>query len=122
MKKEEKVLIEVFKNLEKQIIETLESADITIDEKADEVTTKKNLKNYIGKINKAKKLFDEYERVAKDIEKISSDAEKTDGKLSEAVVDMRDVSPETAIEIQQIENSVIVKKKKKNSGGTAREL
>ena len=122
MKKTEAELIEKFKDIEKQLIDTLKGAGVKIDESADSKTTKANLKAYIQKVKKAEKLFDEYEKIALEIEKLSGNEKEADKELSEAVVDMREVSPETAVEIQNINGELLVKQKQKKTSGKAREL
>ncbi len=119
MNKKETSLIERFKTLESELIEALKPEDISFDDDAKKQVVKSQLKGYIKKVEKARKLFDEYEQIAEEIEKMThADA----GDISAEVVGLReDVDPkEKEIYIQEIIAEqdgvkVAVKKKKKSS-------
>ena len=84
---------------------------VFVDENEQKSIVKKTLKEYIKKVNKAKKLFDEYELLAKEIENIDSDDEDLP-ELSKAVLEMRD-SSEINLEKFDSTDKASVKKSKK---------
>ena len=68
MKKRLENLVEKFKKKEVELLEILNENNIIFDETQEKSVVKKNLKDYIKKVNKAKKIFEEYEVLAKEIE------------------------------------------------------
>ncbi len=86
MSKKTESLIDKFNELELKIIELLNTEE---DKKPEDFSTKKDIKDYIKKVNKARKLFDEYEDVAKKIEIIISDEEDA-ATLSRVMLDYED--------------------------------
>ena len=73
MKKNLDSLVNKFKLIEKELIEILNEKPVDFESIENKSQFKKALKDYIKKVNKAKKLFAEYEKIAKEIEDISSD-------------------------------------------------
>lgn len=128
MKKEE-ALIEKFKQLESEIIEKLQSTELSIDFSLNEKDVVKILKNYALKVKKVEKLFDEYEKTAEQIGELTGE-EYGKQDVTNAVVDLREDSEEIKTEIEKmskmnniteienIDGKLVVKKKKKNSGGS----
>lgn len=128
MKKEE-ALIEKFKQLESEIIEKLQSTELSIDFSLNEKDVVKILKNYALKVKKVEKLFDEYEKTAEQIGELTGE-EYGKQDVTNAVVELREDSEEIKTEIEKmskmnniseienIDGKVVVKKKKKNSGGS----
>ena len=90
-------LIEKFKNLESQLVELLKLEPLEIDSTTQGVKTK--IKSYIKKVNKVRTVFDEYEKLADEIEKMSA---SDDNQMVSAVVDLR----ESSIEEKQVEEYV----------------
>lgn len=73
MKKNLDSLVNKFKLIEKELIEILNEKPVDFESIENKTQVKKALKDYIKKVNKAKKLFAEYEKIAKEIDDISSD-------------------------------------------------
>ena len=111
MKKNIEKLVEKFKKVESELVEILSEKGVFVDENEQKSIVKKTLKEYIKKVNKAKKLFDEYELLAKEIENIDSDDEDLP-ELSKAVLEMRD-SSEINVEKFDSTDKASVKKSKK---------
>ena len=119
-------LIEKFTNLENKLVELLGSSSIDVEEKITRASLKKKLSNYIKNVEELKALFEEYEKIAVEIENLTT--KKIEGeKLSKAVVDLReeekieDFAETYANEIVvSSKGEVTVSKKKKKSA--AREL
>ena len=111
MKKNIEKLVEKFKKVESELVEILSEKGVFVDENEQKSIVKKTLKEYIKKVNKAKKLFDEYELLAKEIENIDSDDEDLP-ELSKAVLEMRD-SSEINLEKFDSTDKASVKKSKK---------
>ncbi|MBR7172397.1 MAG: hypothetical protein IKD36_01245 [Clostridia bacterium] len=89
MKKNLEKLVEKFKKIETELVEILNESSIKINELDDKQVVKKAIKDYIKKVGKAKKLFDEYETIAKEIEDINND-EGESAELSKAVLEFRE--------------------------------
>jgi hypothetical protein len=115
MLKKEVSLIDKFKKLEAEIIAILKENDIDFDESLNEKEVKAKLKKYIANVKKMEKLFEEYELIAEKIEKISGD-EKDKGVMNEAVVNLREDNLKEEIVVENINNKVVVKRKKKVNG------
>lgn len=113
MKKNIEKLVERFKKVESELVEILSEKGVLVDENEQKSVVKKSLKEYIKKVNKAKKMFDEYELLAKQIENIDSDDEDLP-ELSKTVLELRDSSE---IKVEEFENSdkTSVKKSKKEN-------
>ena len=111
MKKNIEKLVEKFKKVESELVEILSEKGVFVDENEQKSIVKKTLKEYIKKVNKAKKLFDEYELLAKEIENIDSDDEDLP-ELSKTVLEMRD-SSEINVEKFDSTDKASVKKSKK---------
>ena len=90
MKKNLEKLVERFKKVEAELVEILNESSIKFDELDDKTSVKKAIIEYIKKVNKAKKLFDEYEVIAKEIEDLNAD-EGESAELSKAVLEIRDL-------------------------------
>ena len=122
MAKQDLNLVEKFVNLEEEIIDLLKEVDGEIDFSADRKTVMSQLKNYVMRVKKVDKLFEEYEKLAKKIEGSSTDEEKNQD-LTYAVVDLREDSEAVKTEIESINGEVKVKQtKKKKSSAPVREL
>lgn len=125
MKKTNEVeLVEKFRKLESELVEVLKIEGISFDDETKKQTVKSQLKAYIKKVEKARKVFDEYEKVAKEIEKIAA-AEgskgSTSAEISEEVVALREdeIEPADATYVDKTEvfdgKTKVVKKKKTTS-------
>lgn len=123
-KTNEAELVEKFRKLESELVEVLKIEGISFDDETKKQTVKSQLKAYIKKVEKARKVFDEYEKVAKEIEKIAA-AEgskgSTSAEISEEVVALREdeIEPADATYVDKIEvfdgKTKVVKKKKTTS-------
>ena len=89
MKKNLESLVEKFKKKEVELLEILNDKNVIFDETQEKSVVKKSLKDYIKKVNKAKKIFEEYEVLAKEIEDITGD-EGESAELSKTVVEFRE--------------------------------
>ena len=89
MKKKLEVLVEKFRKKEAELLEILNDKNVIFDESQDKSVVKKKLKDYIKKVNKAKKIFEEYEVLAKEIEDITGD-EGESAEFSKTVVEFRE--------------------------------
>ena len=78
-------LIEKFKKLEAQLVELLKIEPLDIDSTTQGAKTK--IKSYIKKVSKAREIFDEYEKTAEEIEKLTA---KNVENVVSAVVDFRE--------------------------------
>ena len=113
MKKRLENLVEKFKKKESELLEILNENNVIFDESQEKAVVKKNLKDYINKINKAKKIFEEYESLAKEIEDITGD-EGESAEFSKTIVEFReDISLENEPKIEdEIDNKKLNKVKK----------
>lgn len=89
MKKNIEKLIFDFRKVESELVAILSNKDVIFDLNESKPTVKKYLKDYIKKVNKAKKLFEQYESLAKKIENIDSDDEDLP-ELSKVVLEFRE--------------------------------
>lgn len=121
MNKSNLELLEEFKKIEQQIIDCLKLSEISFDENSNRNIVIDDLKTYISKVKDIEKLFDEYENIAKKISKIASDDAKNH-TVAEAVVDMREEPKDVKTEIIDIDNNVVIKKKKKKITGVSKEF
>lgn len=114
MKKKLENLVEKFKKKETEILEILKQNIPIFDEIQDNALVKKNIKDYIKKVNKAAKLFDEYEALAKEITDITGDDGES-AELSKAVVEFREdmvvVKDNESKEIKEISKKKLKTKK-----------
>ena len=118
MNKKETALIDKFKKLEEELLEVLKLEDIAFDEETKKQTVKTQLKSYIKKVEKARKLFEEYEKTAKEIEGLAvSDVDELNAKVVELREDVLDESVKEVfideILSQNGETKVVKKKVKK---------
>ena len=120
-------LMQRFTELEQKLIDVLNMPSVDIDEKVTKATLKKNLSKYIKHVEEAKVLLEEYESVAKEIEKLTS--KKADGEtLSKAVVDLREeekieeFADAYATEIVVVDEKVTANKRKKKTKTSTKEL
>ncbi len=81
-------LLEKFKKIENELVDCLKNAGDMLDEKK-KATTKVQINEYIKQVEKARKLFDNYESVALEIEKLSG-LKNTEIKTSEEIVNLRE--------------------------------
>lgn len=128
MKKRLENLVEKFKSKELELMQILSETNISINENQEKSIVKKSIKDYIKKVNKAKKIFDEYETLAKEIEDITGD-EGESAELSKAVVEFReDLSVEEVKKIEKTDEKTNVKKTSKeknqlkNEKGSVKEI
>ena len=124
-KTNEAELVERFRKLEAELVEVLKIEGISFDDETKKQSVKSQLKAYIKKVEKARKVFDEYESVAKEIEKIAAAEGKkgsTSAEISEEVVNLREdeivLGDEAYLDKLELVDgkTVTVKKKKKTSG------
>lgn len=102
-------LIQKFKSLEEKLVEVLNIEPLNIDENKQPSVIKKEIKAYIQKVKTAKAVFDKYEQVAHEIEKL---AEEKETEFSSEVVNLRE---ELVDEVEVAQDVVKVVKKKKNN-------
>lgn len=122
MAKQDLNLVEKFVDLEEKIIDLLREVNSDIDFSADRKIVMSQLKEYVLKVKKVDKLFEEYESLAKKIEGASNEDEKSQD-LTYAVVDLREDSEAVKTEIENINGEIKVKKtKKKKTSQAVREL
>ena len=112
MKKNFEKLINDFKKVESELIEILNEKGVFIDENENKAVVKKSLKEYIKKVNKAKKLFEEYETLAKQIEDIDSDDDDLP-ELSRVVLEFRE-SVQVESQERNFDEKKVSKKSKKS--------
>ena len=118
-------LLKEFKDLENKLVEALKIEPIEISDEKSDIETKIAISAYIKKIKKVKKLFEKYESVARQIEKLSSDTKKQE-EFTQAVVEMREeeqvdnVNNQDTEEITLNDKKVIVKKNKKRQSNSIR--
>ena len=120
MKKSLENLVEKFRKKEVELLEILNDKNVIFDESQEKSVVKKNLKDYIKKVNKAKKIFDEYETLAKEIEDITGD-EGESAEFSKTVVEFREEIPLEEQALQELENEKDSKKKIKKSSKKSKE-
>ena len=120
MLKREVSLIDRFKKLEADIIAILKENEVDFDESLNEKEVKAKLKKYIANVRKMEKLFEEYEQIAEKIEKISGDVNDKE-VMNEAVVNLREDSEKEVVVVENVNNKVVVKRKK-SVNGVQREL
>jgi len=128
MAKKQTGLVEKFKKIESELLAVLNETKTETDLSGTKQIVKSGLKQYVKKVQKARKLFDEYEAVAAEIEKIAhEEAEEISLKnksIADEVVSLRETSEATAEYVDKIEAAegmVKVVKKKKNKS-SAREF
>ncbi len=126
MAKKDLTLVEEFRDLEQDLLETLEGLEVPVNFSADKKTVMAELKAYILQVKNIDVLFAEYEKIAEKIEALAhKDAEKNE-QLANAVVGLREDSAEIKSEIEElrteIENiggEVKVKQNKKKKNNSA---
>lgn len=117
MKKNLEKLVDRFKKIEEELVGILNESTISFSEVDDKTSIKKAIKEYIKKVNKAKKLFDEYELIAKEIEDANNDDESAE--LSKAVLEIRDAElSEVLAQGYGTESDVLLEKLKKKDKKT----
>lgn len=122
MNKKEQGLFDKFKKLEAELLQVLsESGTEQIDFEQTKAVVKSQLKAYVKKVEKAGKLFEEYEKLACEIEQLTqnefSEASAEIGAVADAVVALRETKVDENEYIDAIDASsgdVKVVKKKKN--------
>ena len=122
MDKKETSLVEKFKKLEAELLQVLSESNVEdIDFEQNKTTLKTQLKAYVKKVAKASKLFEEYEKVADEIEKMTQseaeDAKKESSTFADAVVSLRETETEYVDKIEVSSEGVVSKKVKKNKSG-----
>ena len=112
MKKSSKELMTRFKELEKELLETLKIKPVNIDEKMSKTEMKKEISQYIKKVKSAKKIFDEYEKTAEKIEKLAASESE---ELAKDVVVLRKIGDKLQSEIDLVSVDEKVEKRLKKS-------
>ena len=102
-------LLQKFRKLEEKLVEVLKIEPLDIDESKQPSVIKREIKAYIQKVKAAKAVFDKYEEVAHEIEKL---AEEKETEFSSEVVNLRE---EMVDEVEVTPAVVKVVKKKKNN-------
>ena len=124
MNKKEQGLFDKFKKLEAELLQVLsESGTEQIDFEQTKTVVKSQLKAYVKKVEKAGKLFEEYEKVADEIEKLTQnevgEANAEIGAVTDAVVALRESNVDESEYIDAIDATTdvvkVVKKKKNKS-------
>ena len=124
MNKKEQGLFDKFKKLEAELLQVLsESGSESIDFDQSKAVVKSQLKTYVKKVEKAGKLFEEYEKLADEIEKLTQNetkaAEGEIGAVADAVVALRESHVDASEYIDAIDATTdvvkVVKKKKNKS-------
>ena len=124
MNKKEQGLFDKFKKLEAELLQVLsESGTEQIDFEQTKAVVKSQLKAYVKKVEKAGKLFEEYEKVADEIEKLTQnevgEANAEIGAVTDAVVALRESNVDESEYIDAIDATTdvvkVVKKKKNKS-------
>ena len=124
MNKKEQGLFDKFKKLEVELLQVLsESGTEQIDFEQTKTVVKSQLKAYVKKVEKAGKLFEEYEKVADEIEKLTQnevgEANAEIGAVTDAVVALRESNVDESEYIDAIDATTdvvkVVKKKKNKS-------
>lgn len=114
MKKKMEKLIERFKQVESEIVSILKDNPIDFNETDDKFAIKKAIKEYLKKMNRAKRLFSEYEEIAKQIEDANHDDEDESAELSKIVLEIREGEmSETLSQAYGTESDVVLEKLKK---------
>lgn len=124
MNKKEQGLFDKFKKVEVELLQVLsESGAEKIDFEQSKTVVKSQLKAYVKKVEKAGKLFEEYEKLADEIEKLTqNETKEADGELgevAEAVVALRESNIDESEYVDAIDATTdvvkVVKKKKNKS-------
>ena len=107
MTKKQTGLVEKFKKVESELLAVLSETKVETDMTASKQTVKNGLKQYVKKVQKAKKLFDEYESIAIEIEKIAhEEAEEVlheHKSIADEVVGLRETHEVNAEYVDKIE-------------------
>ena len=117
-------LLKLFKETEEKLLSALKIEPIKLDESLSKADTKKVINSYIKKVKKVKKIFEKYESIALEIEKLTGEKEKQK-EITEAVVNLREEENEkienSVEEVVVGEKKVVITKKKKQQN-KSREL
>ena len=123
MDKKESGLIEKFKKLEVELLKVLsESNSDEINLEQNKSVVKSQLKTFAKNVDKARKLFDEYELIAQQIEDLTSKNTKTSkqdsvkNSIADAIVNLRQSTEkdEYVDKLEAVNGNIKVTKKKKN--------
>lgn len=116
--------LKLFKETEEKLLSALKIEPIKLDESLSKSDTRKIINSYIKKVKKVKQIFEKYESIALQIEKLTGEKEKQK-EITEAVVNLREEENENfekvLEEIVVDEKKIIVSKKKKQQN-KSREL
>lgn len=131
-------ILEKFKTVEKQLVDILKEIPKEVPED-DGKTEKKNIRAYIDKVIQARKVFDEYEKLANKLTEFTNENENDEEsiKISKKVIESRENEEPSKIdekdllkqyqllekqskgfekvEIETLGDTVVVKKKKSNA-------
>ena len=117
-------LLKLFKETEEKLLSALKIEPIKLDESLSKADTKKVINSYIKKVKKVKQIFEKYESIAIQIEKLTGEKEKQK-EITEAIVNLREEEngkiENSVEEIVVGEKKVIITKKKKQQN-KSREL
>lgn len=116
-------LVDRFKKLEEELVAVLKIEEPTFEDDTKKQVVKSQLKSYIKKVEKARQLFDEYETVAKEIEKL---AKKDKEAVSAEIVALREDEDvkEKEVYVNEIlaEKGIVKQVKKKKKTVASREF
>lgn len=117
-------LLKLFKETEEKLLSALKIEPIKLDESLSKADTRKIINSYIKKVKKVKQIFEKYESIALEIEKLTGEKEKQK-EITEAVVNLREEENEkienSVEEVVVGEKKVVITKKKKQQN-KSREL
>lgn len=115
-----KELVEKFKKIEDELIEILKVKPLEFSQDEKKQVVKTEIKKYIKKVEKARALFDEYESLAVEIEKLTSKKDEEMLKNIEELASSREEMVSDEYEDIQVvvEDKIVSVKKKKNKPST----
>lgn len=115
-----KELVEKFKKIEDELIEILKIKPLEFSEDEKKQVVKSEIKKYIKKVEKARVLFDEYEGLAAEIEKLTSKKDEEMLKNVEELASSREELHSDEYEDVQVvvDDKTVSVKKKKNKPAT----
>ena len=117
MVKDNKTLFSEFKNLEAELIDILKINQGGIAAELSDDASKTEIKKYISKVNKAKKIFEKYEALSIEIEKrINEKRQRAESKLK---IEAETTDESKAKYVDELvvdgKQAKVVKRKKKTS-------
>lgn len=103
--KNENELVSEFKALEKKLIETLKLKPIKFGDEDGNAAVKKNIKNYIKKVEEAKEILKKYEEVAIKLNELANENVEPNEEVAKAVVKLRKEPKVNVSEIELLKES-----------------